>query len=155
MTLNLPAVLRNLADHPEAFFEDGSCAEYLRQAAQALAQPEDAEPLVTALIQAVKMERDEFNERCDESYSTEALLLAKRRVSLCKAAVLSAMRSGSTNPPKAASIAPEQGRVVPAHTFDDDSVCVRCGFDGAEWWHLERTKPFSERQPEPGCESAK
>lgn len=57
--------------------------------------------------------------------------------------------------PKAVSIAPEQGRVVPAHTFDDDSVCVRCGFDGAEWWHLERAKPLTERQPEPGCESVK
>jgi hypothetical protein len=21
------------------------------------------------------------------------------------------------------------------HEWDDDAVCVRCGFDGAEWWH--------------------
>lgn len=61
--INLPAVLRNLADHPEAFFEDSSCVEYLRQAAHAI-------------------------ESCP--------------------------RPDSTNPPKAASIAPEQGRVVPA-----------------------------------------
>jgi hypothetical protein len=21
------------------------------------------------------------------------------------------------------------------HDFDEDAVCVHCGFDGAEWWH--------------------
>lgn len=47
----------------------------------------DMEPLVAALIQAVKMERDLFNETSDD-YSTEALMLAKERVALCKAALL-------------------------------------------------------------------
>jgi hypothetical protein len=38
------------------------------------------------------------------------------------------------------------------HDFDDDSVCRRCGFDGAEWWHLERMKPKDDREPSPPCE---
>jgi hypothetical protein len=49
------------------------------------------------------------------------------------------------------SIAPTPGRVVPAHAFDNDSVCRHCGFDGAEWWHLERMKPKQDREPEPAC----
>ena len=24
------------------------------------------------------------------------------------------------------------------HILDDDAVCVLCGFDGAEWWHLKQ-----------------
>lgn len=24
------------------------------------------------------------------------------------------------------------------HAFDDDSICTRCGFDGAEWIHWKR-----------------
>jgi hypothetical protein len=39
------------------------------------------------------------------------------------------------------------------HDFDDDSTCRRCGFDGAEWWHLERMKPKQDREPEPSCQS--
>jgi hypothetical protein len=38
-----------------------------------------------------------------------------------------------------------------SHDLDDDSVCRRCGFDGAEWWHLERMKPKDEREPQPPC----
>jgi hypothetical protein len=37
------------------------------------------------------------------------------------------------------------------HDFDDDSVCRKCGFDGAEWWHLERMKRKDDRAPEPAC----
>lgn len=40
------------------------------------------------------------------------------------------------------------------HDFDDDSVCRRCGFDGAEWWHLERMKPKQDREPQPPCDRA-
>lgn len=59
----------------------------------------DGQPLVSALIAAVKMERDEFHERCNNSYSTDALMLAKERVALCKAAVLAAMCNGRTSCP--------------------------------------------------------
>jgi hypothetical protein len=38
------------------------------------------------------------------------------------------------------------------HDLNDDSVCRRCGFDGAEWWHLERVKPKQDRDPQPPCE---
>lgn len=62
----------------------------------------DIEPLVTALIHAVKMERDEFHERCNNSYSTDALMLCKERVALCKAAVLAAMRPAHAAEPSAA-----------------------------------------------------
>lgn len=24
------------------------------------------------------------------------------------------------------------------HEFDGDCVCMRCGFDGAEWWHWKK-----------------
>lgn len=37
------------------------------------------------------------------------------------------------------------------HDFDDDSVCRRCGFDAAEWWHLERRKPIDARDQQPPC----
>ena len=37
------------------------------------------------------------------------------------------------------------------HDFDDDGVCYVCGFDGTEWWHLERMKPKEDRQPSPPC----
>lgn len=40
------------------------------------------------------------------------------------------------------------------HDFDDDSVCRECGFDGAEWWHLERMKAKEDRQPQPRCSVA-
>ena len=30
------------------------------------------------------------------------------------------------------------GALPNRHVFNDDGVCIRCGFDGAEWWHLER-----------------
>jgi hypothetical protein len=40
---------------------------------------------------------------------------------------------------------------LPRHEYDDDSCCIRCGFDGAEWWHLERMKPKQDREREPAC----
>jgi hypothetical protein len=58
----------------------------------------EPEPLVSALIQAVRMERDEFHERCNNSYSTDALMLAKERVALCKSALLAAMRGSAPCP---------------------------------------------------------
>lgn len=39
-----------------------------------------------------------------------------------------------------------------SHDFDDDAVCKRCGFDGAEWWHIEKQKPPYAREPQPNCE---
>lgn len=38
------------------------------------------------------------------------------------------------------------------HDLDDDACCHRCGFDAAEWWHLERIKPKDQREPEPQCD---
>lgn len=78
------------------------CAEH-RDYAPWQARTVSEQPLVTALFQAVKMERDLFNERDDESYSSEAIMLAKERVALCKAAVLTAMRS-SHEPPDEPSL---------------------------------------------------
>lgn len=43
------------------------------------------------------------------------------------------------------------GEPVKKHDLDDDSVCTRCGFDAAEWWHLERQKPKTDREQEPPC----
>lgn len=37
------------------------------------------------------------------------------------------------------------------HDMDDDGVCRRCGFDGADWWHLERQRPKRERRRAPRC----
>lgn len=37
------------------------------------------------------------------------------------------------------------------HDFNEDSICRLCGFDGAEWWHLERQKAKRDRDPEPKC----
>ena len=34
--------------------------------------------------------------------------------------------------------APASPAVPGRHQFDDDAVCVHCGFDGAEWWHWKR-----------------
>lgn len=37
------------------------------------------------------------------------------------------------------------------HDFNDDAVCTRCGFDGAEWAHLRRHtyegRASDEKQP--------
>lgn len=38
------------------------------------------------------------------------------------------------------------------HELDDDSCCIYCGFDAAEWWHLEKQKPKDDRDPQPICE---
>ena len=45
----------------------------------------------------------------------------------------------------------EEERINRGHDFDGDAICRRCGFDGAEWWHLERMKPREERQEQPEC----
>ena len=34
------------------------------------------------------------------------------------------------------------------HEFDDDAVCVKCGFDGAEWHHWKFTTYEGQSQPE-------
>lgn len=39
------------------------------------------------------------------------------------------------------------------HDLDEDCVCNRCGFDAAEWWHLERQRPESSRERQPECTS--
>lgn len=62
-------------------------------------EPPAAHPLVSALMQAVRMERDEFNETDDASYSTEAIMLSKQRTELCKSAVLAAMQPAQPPPP--------------------------------------------------------
>jgi hypothetical protein len=47
---------------------------------------------------------------------------------------------------------PVQQRAAERHDFDEDAVCIRCGFDGAEWWHLEKLKPKEERNEAPSCD---
>jgi len=37
------------------------------------------------------------------------------------------------------------------HDLDEDACCRRCGFDAAEWWHLEKQKPKEDRDPQPEC----
>lgn len=37
----------------------------------------------------------------------------------------------------------------PRHDFDADAVCVKCGFDGAEWRHLNNVT--GQRTPQPLC----
>lgn len=34
------------------------------------------------------------------------------------------------------------------HDFDDDAVCTKCGFDGAEWWHWKHMTYEGKAQPE-------
>jgi hypothetical protein len=41
-----------------------------------------------------------------------------------------------------------------AHEWDYDCVCIRCGLDGAEWWHLEHTKEPENREPMPPCKDS-
>lgn len=43
-------------------------------------------------------------------------------------------------------------KMPPQHDLDDDSCCKRCGFDAAEWWHIEKQKPKDERASQPPCE---
>jgi hypothetical protein len=43
-------------------------------------------------------------------------------------------------------------RQLTQHELDEDAVCVKCGFDATEWWHLERMKDKPDRQPQPICE---
>lgn len=38
-----------------------------------------------------------------------------------------------------------------SHDLDPDCVCRRCGFDGAEWHHLQSLRPFDERDDAPDC----
>lgn len=34
------------------------------------------------------------------------------------------------------------------HEFDDDAVCIHCGFDGAEWHHWKHHTYEGKAQPE-------
>lgn len=36
-----------------------------------------------------------------------------------------------------------------AHEYDDDGVCIHCGFDGAEWRHLKSIG--RQEDPIPPC----
>ncbi len=41
------------------------------------------------------------------------------------------------------------------HVWDDDAVCIYCGFDGAEWDWIYRVNCHpEERRPVPPCERA-
>lgn len=41
----------------------------------------------------------------------------------------------------------------PAHEWDDDATCVRCGFDGAEWhwWRYSTHEGKAMQTPMPWC----
>lgn len=41
----------------------------------------------------------------------------------------------------------------PQHEFDDDACCVKCGFDGADWWHWRhRThEGLASKAEQPPC----
>ncbi len=42
------------------------------------------------------------------------------------------------------------------HAFDEDAVCSKCGFDGAEWWHWKHMTYEGKAQPDarqPVCTS--
>lgn len=40
------------------------------------------------------------------------------------------------------------------HEYDDDAVCIHCGFDGAEWWALNGMEEPELREPRPECRGA-
>jgi hypothetical protein len=110
-------------------------------------------PLVTALIQAVKAERDEFNERDDASYSTEAVLLQKERVRLCTNALVAALRAA--HEPKALcshGFAPRDCMIEECPHYasaagSEPSSCAACG---RPFWNHDRVK-----DPKPGERSLK
>ena len=35
------------------------------------------------------------------------------------------------------------------HEYDDDAICIHCGHDGAEAWHLRHSIPPEARPEEP------
>lgn len=39
----------------------------------------------------------------------------------------------------------------PQHEYDDDCVCVKCGFDGAEWAHWRRSVGYNG-MAQPKCQ---
>lgn len=41
-----------------------------------------------------------------------------------------------------------QEPVKPRHEFDDDAVCIHCGFDGAEWHHWKHWTHEGKAHPE-------
>lgn len=47
-------------------------------------------------------------------------------------------------------IDPERAK-LPPHEWDDDACCIHCGFDGAEWWWINRHTPPGERELQPRC----
>jgi hypothetical protein len=40
---------------------------------------------------------------------------------------------------------------VNQHEYDEDAICIHCGLDGAEWWHLNSNVPKDQREPTPTC----
>lgn len=52
--------------------------------------------------------------------------------------------------------APQRQIAAGHHDFDEDAVCRKCGFDGAEWWHWKHMTYEGKAQPEarqPACTS--
>jgi hypothetical protein len=50
--------------------------------------------------------------------------------------------------------APEMNSTTNTHEFDEDAVCMHCGFDGAEWSHLKRHTHPDDADPnakQPPC----
>lgn len=43
---------------------------------------------------------------------------------------------------------PRPPRSSTGHEYDDDSVCIHCGFDGAEWHHWKHHTYEGKAQPE-------
>ena len=39
------------------------------------------------------------------------------------------------------------------HTYDEDAVCIHCGFDGAEWhhWRFNTHEGHAMQTPAPSC----
>lgn len=50
----------------------------------------------------------------------------------------------------------ETREAILAHDFDDDGVCTKCGFDGAEW-HYWKTQTYEGRASDlksPPCKTS-
>ncbi len=53
-----------------------------------------------------------------------------------------------TNRVMGVSVKPERLR---AHEYDEDAVCIHCGFDGAEHAHLNSVRLNHDPEPIPPC----
>lgn len=42
----------------------------------------------------------------------------------------------------------QSARTKTGHEWDDDAVCIHCGFDGAEWHHWKHHTYEGKAQPE-------